>query len=1112
MAEFSSIPHNVFTLPTPTDITITPFWTTILQKDNFILQKSSTPGNPLFRNLVSTIANVFDTKQSPYRILFQREVNTVCLQIAVADSEHSIEAAWSWIEKNMMPELEIIDHPLDKEQWVTEKIDMIVTAVDSGTDELLSDEKIRNASRTFRQIFDIPPSERFVNYYSCSHRSRQGWLYISENYLGFHSFLLGLELKTLIELKDIQELVKERSKGIFDDSLRIITKDKEEYHFSNMFKREEVYDLLIQLTGLAMQRWLKSSSMDSPGASTDANFLAAESHHSRGISSVASALGRSHQPTSPLKHDLASQKRNQAYCIRFRLPENETLMTAVDATYSKSACSERDQVFLTQVPPGYVNLLGRIYLSQTFITFESQDRLPAPQQHLPLCAYTSGVSIVTVHKIEHTFMLHAEKTNCDQFCDSLKGLLLKQIPEFKKVKKFMATCESEHLFQVDLEASKGGLGLEFGYPESSKKSKDKSKTRLWKIYFQENGRNLTMIKLQTFGKLVRIGLPNKLRGEIWEAASGAIYLRFANQGLYEEILKKYEGKSSVATEEIEKDLNRSLPEYAGYQSPEGIDRLRRVLTAYAWKNPELGYCQAMNIATSAFLIYTTEEQAFWLLHVLVDRMCPGYYSTSMYGALLDQIIFERLVEKTMPILWEHFKKTDVELSVACLPWFLSLYVNSMPLEFAIRVLDILFMEGPRILFQIGLAILKINGEELLGTRDDGAFLDILKSFFQSIGNPNDHNQNTGLTKFSEVMLIAYREFSLVTNEMIIELRRQNQLKVGAGIESFTKRTVIRHLKETAGFSKEDIGVIYDKYFGALYYANRDTGDKPESKMDREIFQNMLAVMTPWAKIKVTNESADSIVAKELSSNFVRRLYRMFSGNEDELIDFQKMVVGMGEILQGDIMSHMDWFFKLYDEDKDGVLTSKDIISMSKEFYWLLSILKDTDIAWDAVTSLIVHSCEQSDVAKGSQPDEATLKHRLADLTMASNGISLSTRIRQLDSAILADVVDLTLPSFRMVALINESLEMLLDHGFKNSFNFAKSAMDKQKSLGRELFENLFAQGQHLAQPPLSPSKASLSVNQQPSRSRSHSVSSNAGNDSEKIEVETLMDEWGHFEI
>ena len=97
----------------------------------------------------------------------------------------------------------------------------------------------------------------------------------------------------------------------------------------------------------------------------------------------------------------------------------------------------------------------------------------------------------------------------------------------------------------------------------------------------------------------------------------------------------------------------------------------------------------------------SEEQAFWTLNVLVDRMCPGYYSTSMYGALLDQIIFEQLVEKTMPILWDHLKKTDIQLSVACLPWFLSLYINSMPLLFAFRVLDCLFMEGPRILFQIG---------------------------------------------------------------------------------------------------------------------------------------------------------------------------------------------------------------------------------------------------------------------------------------------------------------------------------------------------------------------------------------------------------------------------
>lgn len=82
-----------------------------------------------------------------------------------------------------------------------------------------------------------------------------------------------------------------------------------------------------------------------------------------------------------------------------------------------------------------------------------------------------------------------------------------------------------------------------------------------------------------------------------------MFLRIRSPKLYEETLVKFDGQESLAIDEIEKDLNRSLPEYPGFQSDEGIGRLRRVLTAYSWTNAEVGYCQAMNIVVAALLMF-----------------------------------------------------------------------------------------------------------------------------------------------------------------------------------------------------------------------------------------------------------------------------------------------------------------------------------------------------------------------------------------------------------------------------------------------------------------------------------------------------------------------------
>lgn len=117
-----------------------------------------------------------------------------------------------------------------------------------------------------------------------------------------------------------------------------------------------------------------------------------------------------------------------------------------------------------------------------------------------------------------------------------------------------------------------------------------------------HGRNLTLLRYPQCTRLVQVGLPNRLRGEMWETLSGSLYLRYSNPGYYKFLLEQNEGRQTTSTEDIEKDLHRSLPEYAGYQSEEGINSLRRVLQAYSFKNPELGYCQAMNILAAAILM------------------------------------------------------------------------------------------------------------------------------------------------------------------------------------------------------------------------------------------------------------------------------------------------------------------------------------------------------------------------------------------------------------------------------------------------------------------------------------------------------------------------------
>ncbi|KAL9120950.1 MAG: hypothetical protein Q9187_002491 [Circinaria calcarea] len=232
-------------------------------------------------------------------------------------------------------------------------------------------------------------------------------------------------------------------------------------------------------------------------------------------------------------------------------------------------------------------------------------------------------------------------------------------------------------------------------------------------------------KYKEFKSLVLAGIPVAHRAKVWAECSGASGLRIP--GYYDDLITNGVD-DPVILAQIQMDINRTLTDNVFFRKGPGVAKLNEVLLAYSRRNPEVGYCQGMNLITaSLLLIMPTAEDAFWVLVSMIENILPRhYYDNSLLTSRADQQVLRQYVSELLPRLSAHLDSLGIELEALTFQWFLSLFTDCLSAEALYRVWDVLLCckdedgnGGSTFLFQVALALLKLNEGQLVACETPG---------------------------------------------------------------------------------------------------------------------------------------------------------------------------------------------------------------------------------------------------------------------------------------------------------------------------------------------------------------------------------------------------------